>query len=80
MTDIRPKAAHTFHGRAEVKTEVGTTGNAKFSAIARIMKRPGCPDNRLGGDAADIEAVASHQMPFDEGDLCPQSGGSGCRY
>lgn len=80
MADIRPETAHTFHGRAEVKSEVGTTGNAKFSAIPRIMKCPGRPDNTLGGDAADIEAVTSHQMPFDEGDLCPQSGGSGCRY
>jgi hypothetical protein len=80
VTNTRPKPAHTRHRRPEVIYDAVGDMQPKFGRVAHF--RPGTrgPDHALGRDTADVEAIAAHEMPFDEGDLGAQRRGHSRRY
>src|SRR3990170_73234 len=74
--DVRPDAPHPLHRFPEIDCQVPGSPHTEFPGGARIVDCPGGPDDPLGGDAPDVQAVPAHEFAFDEGDFCAQPGGS----
>ena len=79
VDDADPGAqpAHARHGEAEVGGRVRGHGGAAEAPGALAGVGPGArgADHPLGGDAADVQAVAAHQVALDQGDLGAEPGG-----
>ena len=71
---VRSQSPETFHHRGEIDFDaVGHTD----AELARVPNRPisprGC-DQRFGGDAPDVEAIAAQQVFLDQRHLRPEPG------
>ncbi len=75
VADSRAKLAHAGHRRTEVPRDAAGEGQAELGRVPRRRPDPRRPDESLRGDAADIEAVATHQVPLDQRHLGADSRG-----
>jgi hypothetical protein len=58
-------ALHPFHHRREI--ELGACrGDAEFLRSCHVRQQPGRADQRLRGDAAGVQAVATHAVLLDQ--------------
>ena len=73
MADRRAQPAHPFHGDAEVLFDAAGEGESEGGAVAGGGPDAGSADHPLRRDTPDVEAVASHQVAFDQRDLRPEA-------
>jgi len=65
--DGRAEHAHALHDGAKVHADLPLwEDDSKPRAGLHIVHGSGAADDGLGGEAADVEAVAAHVVPFDE--------------
>ncbi len=51
--------------------------HTECAGIPDVRPGPGGTEKSLGGDAADVQTIPAHEVSLDQGDLCPQTGGTG---
>ena len=66
--DFLDHALDSLHHFGKIKLG-GGLADAKFSGSADVRQQFGGADQRLGRDAAGVQAVAAHLMLFDQGDF-----------
>ena len=78
-TDAGAQPAHTFHRGGKIDAHALRHVDPEFVCSPHAGRDASSTDNPLRGHATDIQAVATHQAAFDQGDFGPQSGRSrGC--
>lgn len=70
LGDLGPHPPHALHGRASV----GDRRALRRSVLLLGMGLPPGMQEALGGHAPDVQAIASHEMPLDDGNPGPQPG------
>jgi hypothetical protein len=71
--DLSPQFSHPLHHRREIDTHAVRNLDPKPARAAdRGGDAPGA-DDPFRGHAADVQAIATHQIAFDQGDFRAQS-------
>ena len=68
VADARADAAHALHGRAEVGQPLVGHAEPELPGRPRLVHPARRADHGLRRHAADVQAVAAHQVPLDERD------------
>src|SRR5262249_26118089 len=68
---------HPLHDRREINARSGWHLDAVLSGVAEGSCHTRRGDQRLARNAADVEAVAAHELALDQGDAGPQPRGTG---
>jgi hypothetical protein len=76
-TDLCPDPAHPVHDRGKIDSGIVGYLHAEARGGANVEHGTAGADHGLRRHAADVEAVAAHQVTLDEGDLGPHPGGPG---
>ena len=75
--DGGPDPAHSLHHGWKI--DLGARGNlnAEPPGVCDISRRAGGTDEAFGWNASDIQAITTHEVSLDEGNLRPQTRGPG---
>jgi hypothetical protein len=76
--EVGAQAAHAAHHGGEIARTGGGRRAEGRGCAGHLRPGPRCAEDPLGGDAADVQAIAAHHMSLDERHLRPQ-GGAGRR-
>jgi hypothetical protein len=77
LREVGPQPAHAPHGCAEVSRARHRRRAEGRRGVLRLVPGASGPDKGLRRDAADVEAVAAHQVPLDQRHPSPEPGGDG---
>ncbi len=80
VAEPRAYTAHTLHGRREVDLHASGDPDADRGSCANVADRSRRPDHGLRGHAADVEAVAAHEIALDECHASAETGGARRRH
>ena len=71
--DARAQLPHSLHHFGKIDFE-STDVHAELRAVPSIVSNSRRTDQRLRGNAADIQAIAAKQVPFDQRNLSSEPG------
>ena len=76
LADIGAQPAHPLHRRGEVDLRFARERNAELGTAARLVRRARRANDAFRRHAADVQAIAAHEIALDERDLRAQTGGA----
>ena len=76
-TDVGAEAAHALHGRGEIRFGVHRRAPGESRRVVEVGVEPRRAQERLGGNAAEVQAVAAHQVLFHQRYPGAEGGGAG---